>query len=245
MPNLSDNTRKALNNCRNSIFVTQNYDQSIEIINNLLKTAQEDEINFIKFHLGTVYFENLEFEKAKTVFIELDEKYQIGYCELLLGDIETARQCWEEAPDSGPVNWARCLPDLLNLDVVQIPTFLQIRNHLESDLTYLIRSNNLNFANNLIECSQVFININLETYKYIGRALLNNNYPHLGLKYLLEGQETLPQDPEIYFHLAQYSLMTNQLLECKHLLKKCLNINKAYSPAKKMLQQCENPLKKK
>ncbi len=242
MPNLSDSTRKALNICRNNIFVIQNYEKSIEIINNLLTIAQDEEINFIKFHLGTLYFENLEFEKAKSIFIELGEKYQVGYCELLLGDIEAARKSWDDAPDSGPVNWARCLPDLLNLDVTQIPTFLQIRNHLEIDLTYLIRSNNLSFANNLIECSQVFITINLETYKYIGRALLNNNYPNLGLKYLLEGQEALPQDPEIYFHLAQYSIMTNQLVECKHLLKKCLNINKYYSPARKLLQICENQL---
>ncbi len=243
MPKLSDNTRKALNKCRDNIFVTQNYDQAVKDISNLLATAQDEEINFIKFHLGTVYFENLEFEKAKTIFVTLDEKYQAGYCELFQGNIEEARVYWEEAPDSGPVNWARCLPDLLNLDVTQIPTFLQIRNHLESDLSYLIKSNNLNLANNLIECSQVFITINLETYKYIGRALLNNNYPHLGLKYLLEGQETLPQDPEIYFHLAQYSIMANQLAECRHLLKKCLNINKYYTPAKKLLQICEQRLK--
>jgi tetratricopeptide (TPR) repeat protein len=53
--------------------------------------------------------------------------------------------------------------------------------------------------------------------------------------FLIRGQKALPNDPEIYFHLGQYSMALNHHTEARLMLKQCLLISPTYRPASELL----------
>jgi len=237
------NLKKLIIQARNEALVNKNFEKSIQ---DLLELANKYDVNadyFYKQSLALAYFENRDYANAAKVYYEADDKYQAGYCELLMGNLDAARELWSKAPDSSAVEWGRCLIDMINFQVKKLPSFLQIRNNLEVDIGYLIQAQQFKFAQNLIDCVSVMVNINLETYKFIGRSLLHNDYPQPCVKFLLKGRHLLPQDPEAYFHLGQYSFAVEAYKEGKQYLKQCLSINKNYSPAKALLAKIEAKLK--
>jgi len=185
--------------------------------------------------LALAYFENREYEKARLLYKKLKMSYQEGYCELLLGNDFNAAEIWFEAEDSPAVSWGRCLVNFVNLKVEYVPTFLQIRNFLEYDIGQLIRAQQFEFAENLISCNEVLANINLETYKFIGRALLHNGFVRQSKSYLMKSQSIIPNDPEVYYHLAQYHYQMNEYDEAKKMATKCLYLNANYTPARQLL----------
>lgn len=235
--------KKLITQARKEALVNKNYAKAIQ---DLLELADKYDVKadyFYKQSLALAYFENRDYANAAKIYYEVDDKYQAGYCELLMGNRDAARELWLKAPDSSAVEWGRCLVDMVNFEVKKIPSFLQIRNYLEVDIGYFIQAQQFNFAQNLIDCVAVMVNINLEAYKFIGRALLHNGYAQPSVKFLLKGRHLLPQDPEVYYHLGQYSFAVEAYKEGKQYLKQCLSINKNYSPAKTLLTNIETKLK--
>jgi len=51
------------------------------------------------------------------------------------------------------------------------------------------------------------------------------------------GQKILPNDPEIYYHLGQYSQSVGALSEAKSMYKHCLLLSPSYTPAKDRLRE--------
>jgi tetratricopeptide (TPR) repeat protein len=194
--------------------------------------------------LGLVYLESGEYEKARETFLTIDEYYQAGYCELLTGDIESAKALWLNCKPSEVKAWSRCFSTLLEGYLSYEPTFLNIRNHLEVDIGYLLRANQLKFAENILNLIDDLANINLESYKFAGRALLHNGFRDLSVNFLIQGQKVLPNDPEVYYHLGQYSLAANASKEAEQMFKHCLLISPSYTPAKDRLKEMKKPKSK-
>lgn len=237
------NSKKLINEARKEILIKKNPAKAIE---SLMLLAQQNDLatdNGFLNSLALAYFENKNYTEAAKIYQKLNEKYQIGFCELLLGNEDKARELWFNAANSAAIHWGRCLIDLIHTKVGKIPTFLQIRNYLESDISYFIEADKVNYAENLINCEEFLFEINPESYKFIGRALLNSGFNNLAIKYFLKSQEIIPNDPEIYYHIGQYCYSINAYLEARNMLRQCLELNVHYTPAKNLLEKIELKLK--
>jgi len=186
-----------------------------------------------------VYLENNEFKKAAEAFLKVGEKYQAGFCYLLAGeDFETHKLWYSECPDSPALQWGKSLLDLINLSPTpRQPTFLQIRNFLEMDIGYLIKANKLKYAENILKNSDFLLSINLETYKLLGRVLLNFGYHNLAKNYLNKSVNVFDKDPETYFYLAQLYYQTKAYRDALRMLSKSIELNNYYVPAIAMLEK--------
>lgn len=205
-------------------------------LKNILENNVIEDIGIV-YWLALSYLENKEYEKAKEIYLKMNAFYQVGFCELLMGNLVEAKRCWNRTVRSEVSNWSRAFTCLVEGHVADEPTFLGIRNHLETDLGYLLRANQIDFAENLISMIDVLADINLESYKFVGRSLLNNGFENQSVKYLIMGQKALPGDPEIYYHLGQYSLSVGAKEEAKSMFNHCILISPSYTPAKDRLRE--------
>lgn len=187
--------------------------------------------------LGLCYLENNDYDGAKKAYLRFDGFYQAGFCELLKGNLEEAKYLWSKCINSEVKYWSQCLETICLGSIVKEPTFLNIRNHLEADFGYLLRAGQETYINNILNLVDYFVDINLETYKFIGRALLHNGYEDVSVSYLLKGQKILPNDPEIYYHIGQYSQHVKAYGEAISMYNHCLLISPSYTPAKDRLNE--------
>ena len=236
---IKKNVKKAIFEARNELLVKKNPSKAIELLLNISETN-----NFLKNSLALAYFENKDYIKAASIYHELGEKYQEGYCSLLLKNPDNAEMIWENMPINSTVLWGKILLEFINHDVKLIPTFLQIRNFLESDIGYFIKSDNNQYAEAIINNSELLFKINPETYKFIGRSLMNHGFPNQSVNFLLKSQKVFPQDSEIYYNLGQYCCMTKSYTEAKNMFKRCLELNIYFTPARHMLEQLKKEMPK-
>lgn len=187
--------------------------------------------------LGLCYLENDDYTSAKEAYLKFNGFYQAGFCELLKGNIEEAKILWANCVNSEVKYWSQCLETICLGTIDKEPTFLNIRNHLEADFGYLLRAGQEEFINNILNLVDNLVDINLETYKFIGRSFLHNGYENVSVSYLLKGQKILPNDPEIYYHLGQYSQHVGAYNEAASMYKHCILMSPSYTPANDRLKE--------
>ena len=231
--NLSSNSKKILNEIRKEILFNRNYKHATEIISDF---PAPDNYCF-KDTLGMLYFQTREYEKAKVVYKNLNMHYQEGFCELLCGNEQRAAEIWNTCPDSPAVQWGLCVLDFIKLKVSHLPTFLQVRNFLEHDLERFLQANRLEYAENLVNCCEILADINLEAYKFIGRALYNNGYRELAAEHFTLSRDAIPNDPEVHYYLAQCNYLNDKYDDAVKCLNRCLELNTNYTPARVMLDK--------
>lgn len=227
-----------LSEARNEIFIKKNFSSGIELLTSV--ECPETELHEL---LAFAYLENKQFANAANEYDILQKPYQQGLCELLQGNEYKARNLWYNAQENSVIQWAQTLYGFIHLRADRIPSYLQIRNYLEVDLGYLLKANQIEYAENLISCEDVMADINLETYKFIGRALFNNGYENLSVEFFMKSRDILPNDPEVYYHLAQYSFKVGSFRDVKLMAESCLDINKNYFPAKRIIELADERLK--
>ncbi len=245
---LNDNqcAKNLIIQARKEILVNKDSKKALATISGLhgAEIPGEDDLLLFKNTLGLILLENREYLKAAQVFREIDEKYHAGYCELLAGNEEKAGELWYSASDSGPCEWGKCLLDFIKLKKGRTPTFLQIRNHLETDIGYFIQADRIKYAENLVQNDDVFISVNLESYKLIGRTLLNLGFLNMARKYLLKSLRLLPEEAETLYFLGRYNYLIGAYSESKKVIERCLESNRDYAPAKSLLNKIELNLNK-
>jgi len=234
-----NNIIKKIFEARKELLVNKNISKAIIDLTALLQISDVENIYIIKSILALAYMENKDYSKAAEIFNQVNGYYQAGFCELLQGNIDKAKEIWEKLPENSIVQWGTSLLGFIILDAKLSPSFLQIRNYLECDIAYLIKADKLNYAENLIAYSEFLASIHPEAYKFIGKALFNTGYPNLAMNYYNKGKDFIPNDAEIYYLIAQYFYGQNSLPEAKQSLKKCLSLNKSYVPAKELLEFIE------
>lgn len=177
----------------------------------------------------------LKFNDALKIYEGMNDFYQAGYCLMLQGQLHQVQQYWGRTLLKRNNHWCVSLYGLLTRQLATYPTLFQIRNHVESDIANLIEARQMEYLGNLLSYVEFLTQINLETPKFAGRALMHAGQYELARDFLVKGQKILPNDPEIYFHLGQYSMALKHYTEAQLMLKQCLLISPTYRPAKELL----------
>lgn len=193
------------------------------------------EIRFLVTLAAMAHQESGQYAEAARLYESIGDDYSAGYAHLLMGNIEGARASWSKMAQRRPNHWCVSLFGMVTGNPNSIPTFLQIRNHLEADILLLAAAGQTKMVQNIVYALDFLAGINYESYKYAGRALF-----HAGLlkdvePLLLKGQKILPADPEVYYHLGQYYAAVDRATEAKSALRQCLMISGTYTPAQALL----------
>lgn len=233
------NIGKAFIDAKKELFINKNTQKGINDLIALIEVCDKEELFSIKSIIALAYLEEKSYFEAAQTFYEIGEKYQAGFCELLMGNIDRARELWTSLPENSIVSWGIVLLGLVTLEADISPSFLQIRNYLECDISYLIKAERLDYAENVIAYADYLSTVHPEAYKFIGKALFNSEYPNLAMTYYMKGCELLPEDPEIYYHIAQYMISEERYKEARQYLRRAVHLNKNYLPARSLLESLD------
>ena len=163
---------------------------------------------------------------------------EYAYCKLLQGDINTAKNEFLKLKDIDfRANWANKLIEFINMNVIELPSYFQIRNFLEIDLNLLIQAGQPEYVENIINGDDLFYSINPESYKFISRVMLNNNFTDIALYYMQKAKDKFYYDPEMHYMLANCYIKKNNINLAKESINNCLRILPEYFPAKKLLEK--------
>lgn len=173
---------------------------------------------------------------CKDYFKENGYFLEYGYSMMLLGDLEEADNIFSKI-NSVRSDWARKLIPMMNGEIYDYPTYFQIRNFLEIDITMLLKSGQKSFVQYIIGAANILYDINTETYKFIARALLKNGYAQNAKNYIDKSLACYYKDVELQFLLAEYYMYINDIKNACITAKKCLNINPDYYPAVRLLEK--------
>lgn len=161
---------------------------------------------------------------------------EYAYCMLLQGNLPAAKSAFAEVSNSDfRANWANKLIQFIERQVYDIPTYFQIRNFLEIDLNLLINAKQPEYVENIINGADLFFSINPESYKFISRVMINNDFSDVSLYYLLKAKDKFYYDPELHFMLANCYIKRDEKVLAIESLNNCLCILPEYFPAQKLL----------
>lgn len=162
---------------------------------------------------------------------------EYGYCRLLSGDVKSASNAFAQIADKDfRADWADKLTKFIRGKIIDFPSYFQIRNFLEIDLNLLIKAGQAQFVENIINCSNLFYSINPESYKFIARVMLYNDFTDVAVFYLNKAKGKFYSDPEMHFMLANCYIRNGDTTKAKEALNNCLTIMPGYFPAQKLLE---------
>lgn len=216
---------------RHLFYCEKNY---IEIINNFNTTDEPCIANYV----ARSYLELLDFKKAAMYFSKAGLLYEQGRCELLQGNINNCTDIWSQIKEESSILfWGRSLLQFINLYVVDIPTFFQIRAFLEVDLDALIKARLITYAENVANGAHIFARNNQESFKFVGRVFVNNSYFDIAELFLNQAKDICYADPEVHFLLAKCHINGGNLEKAKTALNTSIEKGYGYYPAKKLLEK--------
>lgn len=163
---------------------------------------------------GLMYLQCWQLPQAAQCFASRPQEaaYLRGLTHLLMGEVEVAQQVWEALLSQRPRHWARTLISLARYGAMSWPSYLQIRNHLETSF-YLITKGVCMGGESilshlfwgLLDARDRFGRINPDTLKSMIKTLITLNPGHTMLPILFdEAVSQHPFDSEVYAHLASY-----------------------------------------
>jgi hypothetical protein len=162
---------------------------------------------------------------------------EYAYCKLLSGDAQGAKvEFAKTAKNDFRADWGMKLIQFIEGYVENTPTYFQIRDFLEIDLNLLLQAKQPDYVENIINGADIFYSINPESYKFISRVMLNNDFAEVALYYLKKAKDKFYYDPEMHYMLANCYVRQGETQLAKDSLKNCLDILPEYFPAKKLLQ---------
>ena len=230
--------QQRLNSAKQALMLEGQSDVALGYLLPMLEERQNlspDYLMAVMQMLGLASENKRQYDDATRYFLEAKDFYQAGYSQMLKGDIEQAIEHWKNLYEIRQNHWAGALLGMVTVRLTALPTFLQIRNHLEADIFHLIRAGQTQFLQNMLMYIDFLAEINYEAFKFAGRGLLNAGQAEQSGPYLLKGQKVLPNDPEIYYHLGQYYHAMGQFDESTLMLKQCILISPYYVPARDLL----------
>lgn len=182
-------------------------------------------------------FETKQYDKAAELYKKLNLPFQEGFCYLLTGNITKAKEIWNKTPDSSAVLWGQTVIGIIESKINHFPTYFQIRNYLESTLSYLFEAKRYDYIEKLISAKEFLAEFNIESYRIIGKVLLEYNWFNLSKQYLEKSVGELPQDYEAYYLLGLWYYQNNEPKKAKYFLRRCVDINDYYCAASKLIDK--------
>lgn len=188
--------------------------------------------------LARIYLDEKEYQKAAQIYHNTGKLYEYGRCELLQGNLENTKTIWNSIKDENQaILWGRSLLEFINLYVVHIPSFFQIRAFLEVDLDAILKANLITYCENIVNGAHLFAQNNQESYKFIGRVFVNNEYFDLAELFLKRAKDICYVDPEVHFLLAKCHISRKNIQEAKKALNVSIEKGYGYYPARKLLEK--------
>ncbi len=227
------------NELLSEFFLKKNYD----ILKNILKNSVD---KYELDYLAKVFVAQGDYASAAVVYKNIGFMYEYGRCELLQGNLDSAKDIWCTIKTDTPATlWGKSLLEFIDLYVKHIPTFFQIRAFLEVDLDALLNANLITYCENIVNGAHLFEQNNQESYKFIGRVFINNSYFDLAELFLQKAKEICYVDPEVHLMLAKCWLNKNDIQRARESLLLSVEKGYGYYPARKMLESLDNTLNKK
>jgi tetratricopeptide (TPR) repeat protein len=186
-----------------------------------------------------IFFQRNDLTRAVLLFKKYQRHEDVVLCLVAKKAYAEAETYWKQhgitMPD-GSHTWAETLMATAKGSLTFWPTFLQLRNRLESDVYRFGQLKAYDALDNVLAYVVSFAMLNPEVYKLAGRALMFNGFQVQARPLLEQAIRNNPLDAESYFHMAQFYL-TNRLPERAHLLlRQVLLMNPTYSPAEALLK---------
>ena len=179
-----------------------------------------------------------DFDCAEAFFEQNKFLLELGYCKLLSGELDQAKKAFKPIQDSDlRGSWGMKLIQFIECYVSSMPSYFQVRNFLEIDLNLLINAHQPQFVENIINGADLFYSINPESYKFIARVMLNNDFVEIAFHYLNRAKDKFYYDPEMHLMLANCYVKTGDKQLAKQSINNCLSILPNYFPAKRFLAQ--------
>jgi tetratricopeptide (TPR) repeat protein len=182
------------------------------------------------------YLENGQPDKCTDYFRQNGDLLEYAYCLILTGRYDDAAGVIYPL-DSVRADWVRKLLPILKGEFKSYPTYFEIRNFLEIDLTMLIKAHQTDAVNNLLKIADIFQGVNNESYKLFGRGLLKNEFYKEAKIFLDRSLNEYYNDVELHYLFTEYYLALGHLGYAKRAAENCLKINPDYYPAKKTVKE--------
>lgn len=184
-------------------------------------------------------------KEAKTFFAKNGYTLEYAYCKLLEEDLKGAKQLFFKLKDTdNRALWGYKIVSILQkkftteeIDYDKMPTFFQLRNFLEVDLSLLMQYNKGNYVEILCAYSDVFASINAESHKFYARAFHFHHYPQFAEFFANKAKDFFYNDPELHYHIALMKLDAGEIENAKKYCLSCLHILKDYFPAVNMMNK--------
>ncbi len=198
-----------------------------------------------KYLLNKEKLFNGNLKQAKTFFAKNGFTLEYAYCKLLEDDLKGAKQLFSKTKDNDTrALWGYKLATILQrkftteeINYDEMPTFFQLRNFLEVDLSLLMTYNKGNYVEILCAYADVFASINAESYKFFARAFHFNHYSEFANFFAQKAKDFFYNDPELHYHIAVMKYDAGEKDEAKKYCLSCLHILNEYFPAKNMLNK--------
>lgn len=174
--------------------------------------------------------ENGKKNEVREYFKKNNYLLEYGYCLLLGGELDSAKEIL--APlTSTRAEWAVNIIALIKNVYGEIPTYFQIRNFLEIDISLFIKYKKFEYVQKILDSIDFFQEINPETYKFVGRALLKNNYMGSAKILFDKSCSEYYNDVELHYLYAEFYLAHNDKENALKAVNTCLRLNPSYYPA--------------
>lgn len=176
---------------------------------------------------------------CKTYFENNNYYVEAGYCCIVLDELDKAKELFQKVQEVDTrAKWGLILLQVIKGDILTFPTYFQIRNFLELDLSILILYCKGEYVEKIIRYADFMAYYNPECYKFIGRAFWANNLMSAAMFFLRRAKDKFYQDPELHYLLAYIFYNNDRNIDlAKKALGACLGILPEYAPAKKLYAQ--------
>lgn len=180
-----------------------------------------------------------KFKGCKTYFENNNYYVEAGYCCIVLDELDKAKELFQKVQEvDSRAKWGLILLQMIKGDILTFPTYFQIRNFLELDLSILILYCKGEYVEKIIRYADFMAYYNPECYKFIGRAFWANNLMSAAMFFLRRAKDKFYQDPELHYLLAYIFYNNDRNIDlAKKALGACLGILPEYAPAKKLYAQ--------
>lgn len=176
---------------------------------------------------------------CKTYFENNNYYVEAGYCCIVLDELDKAKELFQKVQEVDTrAKWGLILLQMIKGDILTFPTYFQIRNFLELDLSILILYCKGEYVEKIIRYADFMAYYNPECYKFIGRAFWANNLMSAAMFFLRRAKDKFYQDPELHYLLAYIFYNNDRNIDlAKKALGACLGILPEYAPAQKLYAQ--------
>ena len=161
---------------------------------------------------------------------------EYGYTYLLDGNLDKAYEILSTLT-SPRAEWASYIIPFLQGWHGTLPTFFQIRNFLEIDISLFLKYNQADYVQKLIDIADFMQDINTETYKFLARVLFKNVYMEAAKIFMDKSANYYYKDVELHYLYVEFYLSHNDRENALKALRTCLRINSEYYPAVKMYEE--------